>query len=281
MDIWNKFERKFGKYAVKNLTLYVLACYAVGYVVSLISPNLLLYFTLEPALILKGQIWRLVSWVIIPPTNGLIYVIFMMMLYYSLGRSLEYAWGAFRYNVYIFSGMLFTIIGAFVAYGISVLQYGGSVVGMGYYVSTYYINMSIFLACAAIVPDLQLYFWGIIPIRMKWLAILDAVLIGIDWIQGSMITKVIIIASLLNFLLFFMMNRNARRFHPKQIKRRKQFQQQAARPIHTYENGAKHKCAVCGRTELDAPELEFRYCSKCNGNYEYCSEHLFTHEHKK
>ena len=42
---------------------------------------------------------------------------------------------------------------------------------------------------------------------------------------------------------------------------------------------ARHKCAVCGRTELDAPDLEFRYCSKCAGDHEYCSEHLYTHTH--
>ena len=43
----------------------------------------------------------------------------------------------------------------------------------------------------------------------------------------------------------------------------------------------KHKCAVCGRTEKDDPNLEFRFCSKCNGNYEYCQDHLYTHIHKK
>ena len=94
----DKMERKFGRYAVKNLTVYLLVCYGVGYLLSFLSPQLLSYFTLEPGLILQGQIWRLISWVIIPPNFSLIFVIFMMLLYYSLGTSLETIWGSFRYN---------------------------------------------------------------------------------------------------------------------------------------------------------------------------------------
>lgn len=272
----DKMERKFGRYAVKNLTVYLLVCYGVGYLLSFLSPQLLSYFTLEPGLILQGQIWRLISWVIIPPNFSLIFVIFMMLLYYSLGTSLETIWGSFRYNVYIFSGIIFTIIGAFIVYVIT-----GGMVGFGGIFSTYYINMSIFFACAAIMPDLQLYLYGIIPVKMKWLAILDAVLILWDFVAGGIVTRISIVASLLNFLIFFLLNRNMQRCRPKQVIRKYKFQKEVTRPTATYAGGAKHKCAVCGRTELDDPNLEFRYCSKCNGNYEYCQDHLFTHEHVK
>lgn len=272
----DKMERKFGRYAVKNLTVYLLVCYGVGYLLSFLSPQLLSYFTLEPGLILQGQIWRLISWVIIPPNFSLIFVIFMMLLYYSLGTSLETIWGSFRYNVYIFSGIIFTIIGAFIVYVIT-----GGMVGFGAIFSTYYINMSIFFACAAIMPDLQLYLYGIIPVKMKWLAILDAVLILWDFVAGGIVTRISIVASLLNFLIFFLLNRNMQRYRPKQVIRKHKFQKEVIRPTATYAGGAKHKCAVCGRTELDDPNLEFRYCSKCNGNYEYCQDHLFTHEHVK
>ena len=115
MKNWlDKMERRFGRYAIRNLTMYLLAGYAIGYLLSFTMPQLLNYFTLEPALILKGQVWRLLSWVIIPPNDNIIFVIFMMLLYYSLGNTLESYWGAFRYNVYIFSGILFTVIGAFI-----------------------------------------------------------------------------------------------------------------------------------------------------------------------
>lgn len=277
MKNWlDKMERRFGRYAIRNLTMYLLAGYAIGYLLSFTMPQLLTYFTLEPALILKGQVWRLLSWVIIPPNDNIIFVIFMMLLYYSLGNTLESYWGAFRYNVYIFSGILFTVIGAFIVNGLI-----GGITGFGSLYSTYYINMSIFLACASIMPDYQLLLYGIIPIKMKWLAILDVVLLAVDAVQGGLIIRIVIIASLLNFIIFFFCNRNPRGHSPKQAARRKKFQKQISRPQNQYAGGAKHRCAVCGRTELDDPTLEFRYCSKCNGNYEYCQDHLFTHEHVK
>lgn len=277
MKNWlDKMERRFGRYAIRNLTMYLLAGYAIGYLLSFTMPQLLTYFTLEPALILKGQVWRLLSWVIIPPNDNIIFVIFMMLLYYSLGNTLESYWGAFRYNVYIFSGILFTVIGAFIVNGLI-----GGITGFGSLYSTYYINMSIFLACASIMPDYQLLLYGIIPIKMKWLAILDVVLLAVDAVQGGLIIRIVIIASLLNFIIFFFCNRNLRGHSPKQAARRKKFQKQISRPQNQYAGGAKHRCAVCGRTELDDPTLEFRYCSKCTGNYEYCQDHLFTHEHVK
>ena len=277
MKNWlDKMERRFGRYAIRNLTMYLLAGYAIGYLLSFTMPQLLTYFTLEPALILKGQVWRLLSWVIIPPNDNIIFVIFMMLLYYSLGNTLESYWGAFRYNVYIFSGILFTVIGAFIVNGLI-----GGITGFGSLYSTYYINMSIFLACASIMPDYQLLLYGIIPIKMKWLAILDVVLLAVDAVQGGLIIRIVIIASLLNFIIFFFCNRNLRGHSPKQAARRKKFQKQISRLQNQYAGGAKHRCAVCGRTELDNPTLEFRYCSKCNGNYEYCQDHLFTHEHVK
>lgn len=277
MKNWlDKMERRFGRYAIRNLTMYLLAGHAIGYLLSFTMPQLLTYFTLEPAQILKGQVWRLLSWVIIPPNDNIIFVIFMMLLYYSLGNTLESYWGAFRYNVYIFSGILFTVIGAFIVNGLI-----GGITGFGSLYSTYYINMSIFLACASIMPDYQLLLYGIIPIKMKWLAILDVVLLAVDAVQGGLIIRIVIIASLLNFIIFFFCNRNLRGHSPKQVARRKKFQKQISRPQNQYAGGAKHRCAVCGRTELDDPTLEFRYCSKCNGNYEYCQDHLFTHEHVK
>ena len=277
MKNWlDKMERRFGRYAIRNLTMYLLAGYAIGYLLSFTMPQLLTYFTLEPALILKGQVWRLLSWVIIPPNDNIIFVIFMMLLYYSLGNTLESYWGAFRYNVYIFSGILFTVIGAFIVNGLI-----GGITGFGSLYSTYYINMSIFLACASIMPDYQLLLYGIIPIKMKWLAVLDVVLLAVDAVQGGLIIRIVIIASLLNFIIFFFCNRNLRGHSPKQAARRKKFQKQISRPQNQYAGGAKHRCAVCGRTELDNPTLEFRFCSKCSGNYEYCQDHLFTHEHVK
>lgn len=281
MNWLDKLERKLGRYAIPNLTVYLLAGYVVGFAIMNFMPSLLNWITLEPGLILRGQVWRLISWALIPPSTSLISLLFLVLLYYSLGSALERTWGTFRYNVYIFSGILFTVAAAFLLYGALYLIYGVefslSSVGM---ISTNYITMSIFLAFAAIYPDMEVLLYFILPIKMKWMALVYAAMAVYYFIQGGLATRVAIAASLLNFVIFFLSSRNTRRFGPREQARKAKFRKQS-RPHMTYAGGAKHRCAVCGRTELDDPNLEFRFCSKCRGNYEYCQDHLFTHEHVK
>lgn len=277
MNWLNKLERKFGRYAIHNLTMYLIGGYVIGYGVYMFMPSLLNWLTLEPAYILRGQVWRIVSWVLIPPSGNILTTVIMMMLYYSLGRALEQTWGSFRYNVYIFSGILFTVLGAFLLYAII----GVDTVGYGMFFSTYYINMSIFLAFAVSYPDMEVLLYFILPIKMKWMALVYAVLILNSLITGTLYTRIAIIASILNFIVFFLSSGTMRPYMPKQQRRKRKFKKENSRPHMTYAGGAKHRCAVCGRTELDDPTLEFRFCSKCNGNFEYCQDHLFTHEHVK
>ena len=285
----SKFEKKFGRYAIPNLTLILILSYVAGYVIELLGSaagvNLLGYLTLDPYRILHGQIWRLVTWVIVPPESLGIFTVIMLYFYYSLGTTLERTWGTYRYNVYIFSGMLFTIIGSFLCIGVVYLMYGSlpTEIASSYFYSgsyafsTYYINLSIFLAFAATYPDMQVLLMFVIPVKMKWMGILDAVLMLYYVIKGGVFTRFAIIASLLNFVLYFWQLHRSR-ISPKQMHRRAQFEKKsnAGRAKVT-----RHKCAICGRTEEDDPSLEFRFCSKCNGNYEYCQYHLFTHEHVK
>ena len=277
MNWLNKLERKFGRYAIHNLTLYLIGGYIIGFGVYMFVPNLLNLLTLEPAYILHGQIWRIISWVLIPPSGNIFTTVIMMLFYYSLGTALERTWGAFRYNVYIFSGILFTVIGAFLLY----LIVGVDAVGYGVFFSTYYINMSIFLAFAVSYPDMEVLLYFILPIKMKWMALVYAALTIYDLVRGNLFTRIAIIASLLNFIVFFLSSRNVKPYMPKEQMRKRKVKQEQERPHMTYAGGARHRCAVCGRTELDDPNLEFRFCSKCNGNYEYCQDHLFTHEHVK
>ena len=281
MNWLDKLERKLGGFAIPNLTVYLLAGYVIGFGVMYLMPDLLGWLTLEPALIVRGQVWRLVSWVLIPPTRYPISLLFLILLYYSLGTALERTWGTFRYNVYIFSGLIFTVLGVFILYAVYFFGFHVelplSLAGM---VSTNYITMSIFLAFAAIYPEMEVYLYFILPIKMKWMALVYAAMALYYFIRGGIVTRVAIGASLLNFVIFFLSSRNMRRFSPKERVRKAKFKRQSAPHMH-YSNGAKHRCAVCGRTELDDPCLEFRFCSKCNGNYEYCQDHLFTHEHVK
>lgn len=287
MNFIYKLERKYGKFGIPNLTLYIIGCYIIGYFLQILYPSLLSYLTLEPALILRGQIWRLVSWVLIPPGSLNIFTIIMLFFYYSLGSSLERTWGTFRYTLFIFSGLLFTVIGAFILLFISggFLQIGATVVGIGGFFSTYYISMSIFLAFAISYPDMKVLLYFVIPIKVKWLAYLDVALLVYDAVtyirSGYWMMIVPILASLLNVVIFFFATRNLNHMRPKEVRRRQEFKKAVSKSRVTGNGIAKHKCAICGRTEQDGDHLEFRFCSKCNGNYEYCQDHLFTHEHVK
>lgn len=290
MNFLYKIERKFGKYAISNLSLYLILCYGCGYLMNAINPAFLSYLTLDPYRILHGQIWRIFTWILVPPDSFDILTLITLYFYYSIGTSLERTWGTFLYNVYMFLGMVFTILGSFVAMGLSYLLWGEVITVMGaaqyfqmasYSFSTYYINMSIFLAFAATFPDVQVLLMFILPIKVKWMGIVYAVLLVYGFVNTWMVGKVSILASLLNFIVFFLMTRRglSMRMSPKQVKRRHEFQKEVkkAKPVSV----AKHKCAICGRTSEEYPDMEFRFCSKCNGNYEYCQEHLFTHTHVK
>ncbi len=278
MNFFRKLERRFGHLGIPGLMKYVIACYIIGYVITYAVPDLLSYLTLEPYLIFHyGQVWRLVSWILIPPsTSNLIFALIMLVLYYQLGTTLEQTWGTFRFNCYIFGGMIFTIIGAIILF----LVYGfNSPVSIGYYFSTYYINMTIFLAFASCYPDMRVMLYFIIPIKMKWMAYVYVALIAYSFYQGAWPTRIAIIASVLNFLLFFLVTRSIPSVDPRERRRKQEFQRKVnqARPV---QGTPIHKCAICGRTEKDNPQLQFRYCSKCTGNFEYCQDHLFTHQHK-
>ena len=270
MNFLNKLERKFGRYAIHNLSMYLIIGYVVGYVFELLG--IMQFFTLNPEAILHGQIWRLVTWVITPPESLSIFTIIMLYFYYSLGTALERTWGAFRYNVYIISGLLFSTVGVILLYVGNLLL--GNQIGI-YGVSTYYLCLSIFLAFAVEYPNMEVLLMFIIPVKIKYMAYLDVIyLLYVMYISGWT-GRVLIIACLLNFIVLFFATRNYRKVSPAEMKRKRRYKEQ----IKVAREQAVHKCAVCGQTSESNPELQFRYCSKCNGNYEYCQNHLFTHKH--
>ena len=285
MKFIDKLERKFGRFGIPNLTIYMIVCYVIGYALMIVNPGILNWLSLEPAYILRGQVWRLVTWVLYPPsTSGVLwFAIAVLFFYYPIGTSLERTIGTFKYTFYILSGVIFTILGAFILY----FLLGGNVL-VGNVFSTYYISLSTFLAYAMCYPDMQVLLMFIIPVKMKWMAIFYVVIVVYEMIQyvmaGAWYLVIPIVASLLNFIIFYFGTKDFSRYNPKEIHRRNEFRR-AMEPQGRMKSGSgsvtKHKCAICGRTELDDPNLEFRFCSRCNGNYEYCQDHLFTHTHVK
>lgn len=301
----DKMEKKFGKFAIPNLMNYLIAGYIIGYVMEFGSQytnvNLVQMLTLEPAMILSGQIWRIVSWILIPPPQNIVFAIIMLIFYWQIGRDLEQTMGSFRFNLYVFGGIIFTIIGAFIYYGMYTAIHGAGVIGIGNYFTMDYINLGLFLAFAVFYPDVPVLFWFVIPIKMKYLSIIYGIMMVIEFVMADWGGRTAIISSLLNFLIFFLMIRKSKFVSPGERKRQQRYRQQynaGQQANQRYRQGGNpyanaqssrsqsplkkphvHKCEICGRTEITNPELEFRYCSKCKGNHEYCSDHLFTHKH--
>lgn len=293
MNWIDRLEKKFGRYAIRNLMYYIIILYTVGYLLQIVAPELYYgWLSLDPTAIIRGQIWRLVTFIIYPPSTDLFYFLLGLYLYYSIGKTLEYQWGAFRFNLYFFSGVVLHVIAAFVC------QYVFGV-NLGIFFGTYYLNFSLFFAFAATYPDMQFLLFFIIPIKAKWLGIINGIYFGVTILAGffanyltqNMILglmkagvfvhpaySIMALVSLANFLFFFLGMRSMRRYSPKEIRRRRTYERSVQQG---QKQGISHKCAVCGRTEKDGADLEFRFCSKCSGNHEYCQDHLFTHEHVK
>lgn len=270
MNFLRKMERKFGRYAIHNLMYYIIILYGMGIIISMFESSSGIsiysrYLSLNASAILQGQVWRIVTFLICPPSRGIFFNLIAMYLYYSLGTNLEQVWGTFRFNVYFFMGMLGHVLGALLIYMFT---------GYSLEFTTYYLNFSLFFAFAATFPDMQ-FLLIILPIKAKWLALFFGFDFLYSFVMGGAVTRWEIILSLLNFIIFFLMTRNYNRVNPKEIKRKKEFKQQ----VNNVTKITHHKCAVCGRTEKDDPNLEFRYCSKCEGDFEYCMDHLYTHKH--
>ncbi len=290
MRFIDKLERKYGRYGIENLTMYIIISYVLGYALMYINPGALSMLSLNVTKILQGQVWRLITWIVYPPSTSspLWFVIAILFFYYPISASLEHTWGKFKFTLYILSGMIFTVIAAFILHFVM----GGVLDGLGGIIfSTYYISLSIFLAYSLTYPDMTVLLMFVIPIKMKWMSIVYAALVIYDvaryFMNGAWFMALPIIASLLNFVIFFLGTRDFNRYNPKEIHRKNEFKRAVnggskTVPFPGNSNAVtKHKCAVCGRTEKDDPNLEFRFCSKCNGNYEYCQDHLYTHIHKK
>ena len=290
MRFIDKLERKYGRYGIENLTMYIIISYVLGYALMYINPGALSMLSLNVTKILQGQVWRLITWIVYPPSTSspLWFVIAILFFYYPISASLEHTWGKFKFTLYILSGMIFTVIVAFILHFVM----GGVLDGLGGIIfSTYYISLSIFLAYSLTYPDMTVLLMFVIPIKMKWMSIVYAAIVIYDvaryFMNGAWFMALPIIASLLNFVIFFLGTRDFNRYNPKEIHRKNEFRRAVnggskTVPFPGNSNAVtKHKCAVCGRTEKDDPNLEFRFCSKCNGNYEYCQDHLYTHIHKK
>lgn len=263
MNWLNKLERKFGRLAIPGLMYYIVILNAIVYFFMYIdkSGTIINALTLDPALVMKGEIWRLVSYIFIPPTTSLLFIVFVLLFYYTVGTGLEQEWGSFKFNMYYLVGMIATTVAAFIT--------GGGVTGV-------YLNLSLFLAFAYLYPDYQILIFFIIPLKVKYLAWLNLAFIAYTVITQPLSAKVVAIVSLANYLLFFGKDLLQHTRRQRQVyETRQKFQTENA-----YTPPA-HVCEYCGMTEKTDPNMEFRHCPDCDPQYEYCTKHLNIHQHVK
>ena len=260
---------------IPGLMRYIVGANAVIYLLSLFARGGSLNFLcMDPASVLRGELWRIVTYVLLP-TNGGIFLVISLFFYYWLGESLERLWGSTKFTVYYVSGTLLTALASLLAYlidGISIPVYGAV-----------YVNTALFLAFALNYPDAMVNIYFIIPVKMKWLAALEGILYALSvvtaiaarmWGQALMP-----IVALLNLFVFFTPDFLRKADRVKAHTRPQAVQFRRAVKEQQRQKGYHHKCSVCGRTDTDYPDLQFRYCSKCAGYHCFCEDHIFNHTH--
>lgn len=276
--LMNRIERfcyQHPRFGIPNLMLVIAIGNIAVWVLMQMDTTAKLYqlLCLSGQGVLHGQIWRIVTFVFVPDESNLIWFMISLYFYYWIGSSLEREWGAGKFTIYYLSGMLLTAI-----YGVLL----SLILGQDVIVNATYLNLSLFFAFATLFPDVQVLLFFIIPIKVKWLAYLDAALFVLSIITLRFPINLLPVVAVLNYLVFcgdWLFDY----FRPNRIRQRQKtvnFKREARR-INREQNSKpyNHKCAVCGRTDADHPELEFRYCSRCAGYHCFCQDHINNHVH--
>jgi hypothetical protein len=250
-----KIERRFGHLAIPHLLRYVALLNGLVFLLHLLNPEFLRYLDLNPQAIREGQIWRLLSHVFIPRIGGAfpagIEVVFYLMFLNWLGDGLEEAMGAFALNLYYLLGIVGTTAAAFLT---------------GHSDGGFLLNNSLLFAFAWFYPNMQIFVLFILPLKVKWLAWLDAGFVAFYFLTSGWSTRLGILASLANFVIFFGPQwMEARKTQRRNSARRETFQEAMER------EETLHCCAVCNRSEMSTPDMEFRVA---RDGHEYCVEHL-------
>jgi hypothetical protein len=265
MSFLDKLDRRWGRFAVPNVTVGLIVAQVVVYFCLLAQRGdpdaspLGERLVLVPALVLQGEVWRLASFLIVPPMSNPICMGFFWYLFYLMGTALELHWGTFRYDVYLLLG-----------YGLAV---GAAFLIPQMPANNGFVQASVFLAFAFLFPDFELCLFFLLPVKIKWLALLTWIGIFLTVVFGAWETRALALASVGNFLVFFGWDILAR---VRAGRRRMAVQ---AAQLTRKEPAFYHRCTVCGITDRTNPQMEFRYCSKCDGTHGYCTEHLRNHEH--
>ena len=291
MQAVDRFCYRHPRFGIPNLMLYIVIANALIWLFSMMdtSGTLTMALMFSPYHILRGQVWRIFTFALMPHTGGFLALV-AFYFYYFIGTTIERQWGSGKFTVYFLSGLLLTVVYGFIVYFI--LGHGGDAdyregvsLLIGSLVSAYYIYLSMFFTFATLYPDMQVLLFFFIPVKMKWLGLLDAALFLYDVIRiQPFIFKLLPVVAVLNYLLFcgewlFAFFRPASR---QQRRNTVNFRNEVRRMQYEQKQKPYNRiCEVCGKTDTDYPELEFRYCSRCAGYHCFCIDHINRHQHHR
>jgi len=254
----SKLERRFGRFAIHNLAAYLVALNGFVFVLALARPAFIDALVFDPERVRRGEIWRVITFVFIPPSFSPIWIIFTLYFAWLCGMALESVWGAFRFNLFYLLGMLGTMAAAFI---------------LGQSMSSFYLNTSIFLAFATLFPNYEILIFFILPVKAKWLGFLTFLTLAVSFGDGNTATRLAIGVAMANYLLFChrplwdaFRHGVARTGRDSRMRR---FQA----PPREYRT-----CKICGKSDAD-PQVDMRVCTcaKCGEPTSYCLEHARNH----
>ena len=271
---------------IPNLMLYVMIANALVYFMSMFDRSYTLYYGLcfNRDLILQGQVWRLITFVFTGAFSygSILMVLISSVCYFSLGRAIENTWGTLRFNLFYLAGVLLMDIYAMI---------------FDCQADPYYLNLSLFLSYSTLYPNAHFLLFFFIPVKARILALVDLALILFGLFTNPFPYNLFPLMALANYFLFF--GKDILNVIPiswqanfSRLFRKKRFTGKSKqKPIQFYTASSyqastatvkapySHRCTICGRTDLSDPDLEFRYCSRCNGYYCYCEDHISNHTH--
>lgn len=272
------FCYKHPRFGIRNLMLFIVIGTLIVWLFSAMDTTRLFtsFLTFNPAAVLHGQVWRLITFIFIPQSSG-IWLLLFLYFYYFIGSTLEREWGSGRFTIYYLMGILLTVIYGFIVYFVT---------GKPFTLTSNYINLSMFFAFATLYPEQRVLLFYIIPIKIKWLAIVDALYFLYDIFSmfgaGYGLISFLPLVAVLNYFIFCgdTLFRSVRPASRQQRESTINFKRAAQQIRHEQRTrGYTRKCEVCGRTDTDYPDLEFRYCSRCKGVHCFCQDHINNHVH--
>jgi membrane associated rhomboid family serine protease len=266
MPFLNRLENSLGRFAIPGLIRYVVALNALTFILIYLNKGYASALALDWEKIRSGEIWRLVSWIFIPPSFSIIWILFALLILWTFGDMLESFWGTFRLNLFYFLGMFGCTVAALILQLAVPPELAGRVETGGPAFNAF-LNLSIFFAVATLNPNYQILLFFILPIRIKWLALISLALLALQFFGAPLTTKVAMIVAFANYLVFFGPSIVRLMVHNRQTVARRARFEAAKMPLHE----TIHRCSVCDRTEVSNPELDFRVAAD---GHEYCIDHL-------